>query len=247
MTTEFDEKVTDPNQVAIIDLSCRNRPLLIAFGGIAGGLAIPPFEFFKLTKDLNINKIYLRDLSQAWYHSGHPEVSNNIDETVRFLRCMVDKSGADQVITVGNSMGGYASILFGILINADVVHAFSPHTNITSTKYIRNKDQLRYVHDNYSNKYFDLKKIMRLNDNLGDFNLYFDSGETLDKIHATYLESMPNVTLNSFDGGGHALIKKLRDSGELRKIIISSINNASKNSSSVNAKQPRSFAANPVE
>lgn len=235
MANEFDRRIRDPNQSVAVDLSYRNRPLLIAFGGISGGLGVPPFEFFKATEDLDVNKIWLRDLSQSWYHSGQPSVSRNINGTARFLRRMVDKLRSDHVVIFGNSMGGYAAILFGILINADAVHAFSPHTNITSSKDIRYKDKLRYVHDNFSNKFFDLRSVMRSTDYLCDFNLYFGSQNKLDKKHAMHLEGEQNVTLNSYDFDGHGLIKVLKKSGELRNIIISSINNAPRKSSSANA------------
>ena len=226
MTTEFARNINNPDLPAILDLSYRDRPLLIAFGGIAGALGIPPFEFFNLTKDLDLNKIYLRDLSQTWYHSGLPGISKNIEETAYFLRQKIDESGADKVIVFGNSMGGYAAILFGILINADIVHAFSPHTFINSAKYVRSKKEIRHMHNNFSTKYFDLKDAINSNNNLGEFNLYYDSNDKLDKKHAMHLKGSQNFALHSFTGGGHLLIKALKKSGELQNIISSSINNA---------------------
>jgi hypothetical protein len=80
MTTEFEKNIKDPNLSVIIDLSYKDRPLLIAFGGRLGALVMPPFEFFNLTKKMDINKIYLRDISQTWYHSGLHGIS-------KFLFC----------------------------------------------------------------------------------------------------------------------------------------------------------------
>lgn len=225
MSTEFHKDIKDPNLSVIIDLPYPGRPVLIAFGGMVGALGIPPFEFFNLTKNLNVNKIYLRDLNQTWYHSGLPEISENIDETASFLRRKVVESGANKIVVFGNSMGGYAAIVFGILIKADIVHAFSPHTFINDIKYIRSKKQIQYVHDNFSNKYFNLKNFTQLHDNLGKFYLYYDYKDKIDKKHAMLFKTSRNFALHSFRGGGHGLIKILKESGELQKIIISSLTN----------------------
>lgn len=243
MTIEFESEIKNPNLPAILDLSYRSRSLIIAFGGIAGALGIPPFEFFHLTKDLYVNKIYLRDLSQTWYHSGLPGISKNIDETADYLRQKIHEAGVDKVVVFGNSMGGYAAIVFGILINADIVHAFSPHTFLLDAAYIRNKEKIRYVHNNFSRKYFDLKNLINSRNNLSKINIYYDSKEMLDKKHAAHLKASQNVELNSFRGGGHTLIKVLRDSGELQNIIISSISNAPDDRMHKGRKKRRSFLA----
>lgn len=52
MMEEFERKIKDSNLSAAMDLSYKNRPLLIAFGGIYGTLGYPPFEFFNLTKKI---------------------------------------------------------------------------------------------------------------------------------------------------------------------------------------------------
>jgi len=50
---------------------------------------------------------------------------------------------------------------FGMIINADVVHAFSPQTIITDAKYLGNKEQIRYVHHNYAHQFLDLGKVIK--------------------------------------------------------------------------------------
>ncbi|MEJ2529020.1 MAG: alpha/beta hydrolase-fold protein, partial [Gammaproteobacteria bacterium] len=141
-----------------------------------------------------------------------------------FLRSRIDESGISNVVVAGNSMGGYAALLFGILINANVVHAFSPHTNLKNPKLIRKKSQLLHVHNNYSRKYFDVKKVIKSHRGSGVFNVYFDSGNDKDNKHAMHIKRMRNVTLHPFDRGNHNVVRVLRDSGELRDIIISSLN-----------------------
>lgn len=243
MNADFERNIKDPNLSVTIDLSHKDMPVLIAFGGIGGALAIPPYEFFNLTHNLDVNKIYMRDLSQTWYHSGLPGISKNIDETAFFLRRKIGESDTNKVVVLGNSMGGYAAILFGLLIKADIVHAFSPHTFIHVSDYIRYKQQIQYVHNNFSSKYFDLKDVIQAHNNTGEFNLYYDSTNRLDKKHVMHLKGERNVVLHAFRGGGHALVRTMRDSGELQKIIKWSLTDTSNESISADSKKHRSFLA----
>lgn len=220
----FEDSIKRSDLSVIEDLSFPGRPLIIAFGGMAGNLGLPPFEFFNLTNDLDVNKIYLRDLEQTWYHSGISGISHNIDGTASYLQRSIKDSGADQVVVVGNSMGGYAALIFGILIKADVIHAFSPHTSLKNPKLVRKKSKLLHVHINYSKKYFDVKRIIKSHKGLGVFNIYFDSRNEIDAKHAKHLKRIKNVTLHTYNEGMHNIVRVLRDSGELRNIIISSLN-----------------------
>jgi len=241
ITTRFNHEIKNSNLPVTIDLSYRERPLLIAFGGIAGSMGMPPFEFYNMARDQDVNKIYLRDLGQSWYHSGLMGISRNIDETASFLRGKIDESGAQKVVVFGNSMGGYAAILFGTLINADVVHAFSPQTIISDARHLRNKEQIKYVHAKYAHQYFDLRKVMKSADNLGEFNLYYDCEDELDRRHCKHLKKLQNIVLHPYSGGGHDLIKLLKDSGELREIVVSSINNTPDRATDADARKHRPF------
>ena len=84
--------------------------LLIAFGGIQGLLAIPPFEFFGLTRGLDVDKLYVRDHGQAWYQAGLPGLASNIGAIADYLRDTIAEADARRVVMVGNSMGGSTSM-----------------------------------------------------------------------------------------------------------------------------------------
>ncbi len=68
---------------AVKDFSSKQPHLLIAVGGGFGGLAIPPFEFFNLAKELPIKKLFIRDLDTLWYHRG-------LRETGELRKMLVD-------------------------------------------------------------------------------------------------------------------------------------------------------------
>lgn len=60
--------------------------LYIIFSVIADRIAMPPFEFYKTTRIINENKIFIRDLSQCWYHDGLPGISWDIGSTAKFIK-----------------------------------------------------------------------------------------------------------------------------------------------------------------
>lgn len=163
---KFKSDIKNPLLPVVFDLSKRNKPLIIAFGGMAGALEIPPFEFFNLTKKLKVNRIYLRDFSQTWYHSGILGESGNIEDRAIYLANKIKNSEANKVVLFGNSMGGYAAILFGILINADIVHAFVPQTSLFDVGHVRYKNKIMHVKDTFDNKYFDLRRLIESSNNL---------------------------------------------------------------------------------
>lgn len=78
MVSDFEQKIKNPKSPVAVDLSHDNSSLLIAFGGIASALGVPRFKFFSLSKDLHINKIYMRDHQQSWYHRGLSSLAEDI-------------------------------------------------------------------------------------------------------------------------------------------------------------------------
>lgn len=224
VTPSFVDQVNDPEKSAIYDLSHPGKPLLIVFGGIGGlPFQLPTFEFLKLTNDLKVNKIYTRDLRQSWYHAGLPGISKNIDETAIFLKGKVQEANPNKVVVIGNSSGAFAAILFGVLIQADVVDAFAPQTIIKDSKLVRNKRRVHEVHRYFESKYFDLLDTIQSAQSPCRINLYYDVESNLDRFHASRLEALPNVTLHRFRGGGHRLVRKLRRTGRLYDIIAQSL------------------------
>ncbi|MBT8112278.1 MAG: alpha/beta hydrolase [Gammaproteobacteria bacterium] len=224
----FEQNLNEQEGPFVFELSYPGEPLLIAFGGFKGRLGIPPFEFFKLTRGADVNKIYIRDLEQTWYHNALPDTDNSIDEIASIIKQKVADICASHVVVVGNSMGGYAAILFGIIVNADIIHAFAPQTFIGRFNRIWYRDSRcsRQVSNTYKysdKRYMDLKRLLRLQETQCEIHIYYSLDDRLDRAHAERLRDEENVKLHSFTEGGHSVIKTLKHSGKLHKIIYDSL------------------------
>jgi pimeloyl-ACP methyl ester carboxylesterase len=227
--SEFDATLEDGAKAVATDFTSESPVLLVAFGGFGGGIGMPPFEFFKITSELGVSKIFIRDLPQAMYHRALPGIGGGVDGIVRFVRSEAERHAIERTVVVGNSGGAYASLLFGALLDADVAHAFSPVTFIGPIARLIHRDRRapvlfwRAVFSRYARPaYYDLKKVLRRHGLGTEFHIYYcPKGPCgrLDKLHAERMGDFKNVTLHELPEGGHELVKLLRSSGELKEIL----------------------------
>ncbi len=225
MRTEFSPDLMKDASISVMtDFNETSDALLISFAGVGIGMGVPYFEFLKLIGDLPLQKMFVRDVYKSWYHAGLKGLAANIDESAEVLRGIVAESGAGRVLTVGNSMGGYAAILFGALLGVDEVLVFAP------TTFANWKNRLRYLDFRplfgylrrspvKSPKYYDLAKVPGIEK--PRIQIYFDADYREDSAHARHLaKAAPNVKLHPCHvGGKHHVIKKLKERGELQEII----------------------------
>jgi hypothetical protein len=143
------------------------------------------------------------------YHQGIHEITNNIDETVNYLKNEI--MNYKNVICLGVSSGGYAAILFGSLLNVTHVLAFMPQT------IRRNKNK------NVDEKYRDIRGFIN---NTTKYCIYCDlSVNDVNHCHhisqCTRIADHPNVTLVKKP---RIDLKTMRNRGELYLILNSLVN-----------------------
>jgi hypothetical protein len=135
-------------------------------------------------------------------------------------------------------MGGYAALAVGCLIGADEVHAFSPQTFIDQRLRARVGDE-RWADEiaaTYSGGRVpwllrDLRRLFTRHPLAarapGRFHIHVAGGYQLDAVHARRLRRSAGVTLHEHAWDGHDLVKALRESGELHRILDRAVRNGS--------------------
>lgn len=103
------------------------KNLLIVFGGGDGTIGVEEAGLVELAKELNSDLLLLKDLAQNWFLLGINETTNNVETSVTALVDIAKEY--DKVFVTGLSLGGYAAVLYGPLINSTAVVAFSPQTS----------------------------------------------------------------------------------------------------------------------
>jgi hypothetical protein len=225
----------DPPQndiaAVVTQYSVQSSSLLIVFGGILGGFGVPPFEFLNLTSEFRVKKILVRDVYQCWYHRGLPGIAETIDGVADYLRRQILEQESRHVVLCGNSMGGYAAMLFGFLLQADVVHAFSPQTFLGCIRRLSALDfrwqkqiNRMYLHGVGRNPYLDLRMAYRsIGNTKTQAYLHFSTSDRLDRAHAANMRGLENVSLLPYPKGGHQLVKYLKETGRLKDLLESSL------------------------
>ena len=111
----------------------------------------------------------------------------------------------------------------------DEVLSFAPQTFINPIKRFiyferRWKREIKKIHRlTVNKKYLDVKHLLQSKEVKTRFQIYFCCRDRLDNYHAMRMIKYANVKLNGYDEGGHELIKKLKNSGQLKHILLNAL------------------------
>jgi pimeloyl-ACP methyl ester carboxylesterase len=208
-------------------LAVDSRTLLLAFGGIAGRIGIPPFEFFALTGAIPVKRLFVRDLRQAWYHRGVPHHGATLPEVAESLGRLISPHGVERLVVAGNSAGGYAALVLGTLLGADTVLCFAPQT-VLDLEILHAMGNHRWddrleplaAAGGLDPRFADLRQALpsaRRADTA--YRIYFDDALRPDRLHAERLAEVQGVRLYRFGGGSHGIARSLRQNGALHRVL----------------------------
>ncbi len=198
---------------------------VIAFGGINQGLGIPVFEFFNTLTSIGADTLFIRDPSQSWYQNAIPGLGDNCIDTAETIRTQSNTLFPDRkIVTLGNSMGGYAAMLFSYLCGFGKALAFAPQTFITPAlreqygdlRWKKQLEEIKHIADG------DLEFLTKA-PHPPEIRIYAGREEELDALHARRLAGTRNIAINLIEGSGHNISRFLRESGQLEAIIKESL------------------------
>jgi pimeloyl-ACP methyl ester carboxylesterase len=224
-----EQTLQDKSNAILTDFDSPSDTLFISFAGVGMGMGVPIFEFYNLWRELDVKKIYVRDTEKMFFHTGLKDFSDSLEDTVTKIKALIQSCGAKRVVTFGNSMGGYACALYGYLLEADEIHAFAPTTVVGPIKRMIMFDTRAWQYHVrlYQNpkaqwKYFDLRSLINPKVKL---NIHYDGDYRVDRWHAKWMRKRGgNVHLFPYHiGGGHRVIRNLKKSGDLKRILSEAI------------------------
>lgn len=224
----------DPDIGYYIDAPHDGAPLVITFG-FADWTALPRFDFVGRLRKLMattgqpLNLIAIRDTANFWYQHGVSGLGRDVDEVAASLQRVIADLRPASIHMVGQSMGGYAAILFGALLGADQVLAFGP---------------LSYLRDDWARRDGDARWIgvmeslrrhppARIYDDLPALlakhsvpvRIVFGAGAEADgsvnsdAIHASRFTDLAGVTIECEERASHAVVQWLIDTAQLDNLL----------------------------
>jgi len=232
----FRRSLADPQAALSLDMSSDSTTLLVAFGGRGGGVGVPPFEFFAATAELPVKRLFVRDLHQTWYQHGIEGQGGTIREAAESLRELIDRHGAQRIVTAGSSAGGYAALAFASILGAERALSFGPQTVLDPSVQaaigdLRWQDVMTELEreGGLDPEWIDLREALpRERERLGAgprYDIFFSEVNTRpgqpgrDRAHAERLAGIAGVRLYRFGSGGHMIARRLRDCGALERVL----------------------------
>jgi pimeloyl-ACP methyl ester carboxylesterase len=223
----FRRSIENPNQPLSFDMGSDSTTLLVAFGGMAGQIGMPPFEFFKATGEIPVKRLFVRDLHQAWYHRGIPGHGDTFEEAAASLRALIAERNVERLVVAGNSAGGYAALAFGTLLAAETALCFAPQTvleldTLAEWQDSRWDDQLQELvaAGAMDSHWTDLRPaLLERGGGATRYEIYFDETLDVDRLHAEQLAGIEGVRLHRLRGGAHSVALEMRENGELERVL----------------------------
>lgn len=203
------QKIINPDTSYVVDLSSQSSSLVIGLGGGLGRVGMPMEDFAEVLLSINSKRVFMRDLLQMYYLFGVPGIGDNIEQIAGWFRNLIKQEKITHVTTFGNCMGGHIAILLGVLLDADVVHAFYPKSTIKwhhrlyyrdfPPGYLPKNMVFRTNFARFGNwKYLDLKEILRKHSEFkGVINIYAKMSKPLTMLHANRLAEFPQVRVHT--------------------------------------------------
>jgi Flp pilus assembly protein TadD len=157
------------------------------------------FSFYGTFRDIAVNKLFVNTPANCWYRDGIPGVGDCIESVADGIRIVMQELTPRSVMCVGNSMGAYAALLFGTLVNADQVLAIGPETLLN----LPGSRSRAYIGSRPPSPYDDL--LPYLSQPVADrrTDIIIGESDVVDVRCAQRIAHLPGVRVRSLRGVGH--------------------------------------------
>lgn len=190
-------------------------PTILAFAGQALVPGMPRHEFWSMLDPRPANVFLVKDFLQCAYQQGLLGLSADVPSTAALLRGLLP-AGQRRLATMGSSAGGFAAILFGVLLGADRILTFGPQTIITAKVFDHYDNQQSTFADVVKNgrDWLDLAALLRANPGFGgQIRLYYAQDYEMDRVAAARLRGFDCVELVAVPGKTHGVARALLRDG----------------------------------
>lgn len=160
------------------------------------------FEWFTTRVPYAHKHIFIRDIHKQWYLTG---VNSKIDSPDKLAVFLKTETEGYKVITIGSSAGGFAAVLFGSLLKAQLILSFNGQFQIHSLLKTSNESVdpilFRLNKANKSLIYFDTKFFST--DHSAIFYFYSNLSK-IDRLQKEYIKDI-KVNIISFSTSHHGI------------------------------------------
>jgi len=160
------------------------------------------YEWFGTRVPYAYKHIFIRDIQKQWYLTG---VNSTIDTPEKLLDFLRVETDGYKVVALGSSAGGFAAVLYGALLKAQLVLSFNGQFEILSllkkSKESVNPILFRFMRSNTFLQYFDTKPFVTDGENIFYFN---SNGSCWDCEQREHIRDI-NINVIEFSTSHHGI------------------------------------------
>lgn len=201
------EQLVETRNLRIRYMPGHTKTLFVSFTGIMHELGgVSKDEFVRSSQ--GHHALFISDLARSWYNKEG--TAETILSTVRDIQ---ERVGAERIVTIGNSMGGFGALLFASQLGARSAIAFSPqfslHPEIVPEENRWNKYRDRITTWRYP-------VVQSYADDAGYF-LFFGADEE-EQRHARRFEERANIGKFVLEGD-HNIASLIKEKCDISSVI----------------------------
>lgn len=162
------------------------------------------FDWYRSRVPFAARHIFVRDVFKQWYIKG---ISAKHPDPESFLSLLSKlTAGYKRVVTIGSSAGGYAATLYGCMLKASRILAFSPQFSIGAVLQKSRETAnpvLREMKGTDRERYYDIRNIVNLNDSRVVY--LFPEKSSVDVIQYELIKHFPKMSVIRFNSAKHGM------------------------------------------
>ncbi|KEO56491.1 hypothetical protein [Thioclava pacifica] len=188
------------------------KTLVVSFAGVGHSRTAPqPPEFRAIASQRGENPVlFIADSARSWLNA--PGLIGAISLTIERTQA---ETGAERLVGIGNSMGGFMALEMTRHLPFDVVCAISPQVSV-HPDHVPEEHRWRFLRNRIGNY-----RVPKLGKHLPHdpqiFALHADHPDEM--IHARRFPIAPNIAHFLLPGYDHGMARQLKSEGHLRALV----------------------------
>ena len=223
---DFSRQTQDESRAMVWDLEPGSSRMVVTFASARGHrvLGVRPYAFQNLLTDVDVKVTMLRDHWEIWYHRGVMGVGDDIKKVADHLREW-GREACDEMVMLGGCAGGTAALYFGSLLGCEA-YAFSPQSFLSPELrriYGDRRWQLmqKDLRPHLDLRFADMVPVLaNAEDPTKPAHIWWGTEHALDTFHVQRMAHFDHVVLHPVETPAHQVAMVLRETGELKPLIL---------------------------
>jgi tetratricopeptide (TPR) repeat protein len=204
--------VADPERDVLIAEVTGAETAVLVFTANNDGVSMPLPVFDRYLATLDLTAIYLKDFQRLRYLLGIQSLSQDYQGTLAALRDILSRLGVKRLCTIGNCVGGFAAIRYGVELCADRVLTFGTPTYLSPDPLTPMEPTRHFMRNrlaaNVPGEMLDLRPFLEARQHNTQIELFYEEDDPVGRIHALHLSDLPGIRFHPLPGPNRRTLQR---------------------------------------